>query len=290
MLRVVSLRQSRIPAAFLAVAGICGLFLFAQLSVGCTESVRCGDECQGCCQKQEKEQTNLSYLKKLRQRTEELTSYECVIEYLFSQPLLESKTLRKGHLYYQKFGKKTKLRINFETLQQDDYNPEEYQEQYIFDGVWLTILDYRIKTAKLIQQAEPNEPVNAFELARRNFPIIGFSSIKDLKKDFEIGPVEEQKTEEGNFVKFHLEVKPGSVYEEDYETVDFWVDKSLDLPAKIVTTTPEGDTYQIKLKETQVNKKIDKEIFQVRIPEGFGEPEVIPLDTKEQGKQSSKSR
>ncbi len=281
MLRVVSLRQSRIPAAFLAIAGICGLFLYAQFSVGCTESVRCAAEHQGCCQKREKEQTNLSYLNKLRKRTEELTSYECGIEYLYSQPLLESKTLRKGYLYYQKFGDKSKLRINFETLQQDDFKEQKERNQYIFDGVWLTVLDYRIKAAKLIQQAEPNEPVNAFELARRNFPIIGFSSTEDLKKDFEIGPAEHQSFEGKDFVKFHLDVKAGSVYQEDYKSIDFWIDQELHLPARIIAETSEGDFYEITLKQARVNERIDENVFEVKIPKAFGEPEVIPLEAED---------
>ena len=264
---------------FTVFVALLGLWCVCEkVTVGCTKPLRCGAERQGCCRKREKEQAEISYLKELRKRTEELESYECAIEYLFSQPLLESKTLRKGYLYYQKFGDKSKLRINFETLQQDDFKEQKERNQYIFDGVWLTVLDYRIKAAKLIQQAEPNEPVNAFELARRNFPIIGFSSTEDLKKDFEIGPAEHQSYEGKDFVKFHLQVKPGSVYEEDYETVDFWVDEELGLPAKIVAVTDEDDFYEIKLKKARVNNKIDKKVFEVKIPKGFGEPEVIPLE------------
>ncbi|MHC4187131.1 MAG: hypothetical protein ACYSRQ_02960, partial [Planctomycetota bacterium] len=80
-----------------------------------------------------KVQSDLEYLQKLRQKTKELKSFECNIEYLFNQPLLESKTLRKGLMYYQRFGSKSKLRINFNTLQQDDYKEQKFREEYIFD-------------------------------------------------------------------------------------------------------------------------------------------------------------
>ena len=68
-------------------------------------------------------------LKKLNQNTLTLKSYQCRIEYLFNQPLFESKTLRKGDLYYKKSNGKTKLRINFNILKQDDEKEKQYMPQ-----------------------------------------------------------------------------------------------------------------------------------------------------------------
>ena len=81
-----------------------------------------------------------------------------------------------------------------------------------------------------------------------------------------------------DYVKFHLEVRPDSLYKDDYTAIDFWIDKELDLPAKIVAATSEGDFYQITLKQARVNERIDENVFEVKIPKGFGEPEVIPLE------------
>jgi hypothetical protein len=46
---------------------------------------------------------------------------------------------------------------------------------------------------------------------------------------------------------------------------------------KIVATSTESDIDQIRFIEPRVNKRIDKKVFDVKIPEGFGEPEIIPL-------------
>ncbi len=219
-------------------------------------------------------------LKKLKQKTAELKSYQGQIEYLFSQPLLESQTFRKGVLYYQKFDKKSNLRINFQTLKQDDEPEEKYIEQYIFDGTWLTHIDYQLKEVKRYQQAEPNEPVDAFDLARRNFPIIGFSETEDLKKEFEIKLVGQEETEPSPFIQLHLKVKPDSIYKDDYISIDFWIDKKLYLPAKVVAVSTEEDIYEIKLLKAKVNKKLDKKVFEVKIPKGFGK-EIIPLKKKD---------
>ena len=225
-------------------------------------------------------------LKQLNQKTAELKSYEGRVEYEVNQPLFETKTLRKGVLYYARFDKKkTKLRINFQTLKQDDEKEQKNIEQFIFDGVWLTHLDYQIKTHRYHQLAEPNKPVDAFDLASKNLPIIGFTKIENLKKQFEIKLIERRKDEPKNSVHLHLKVKPGSIYKDDYTSIDFWIDKKLGLPTKVVavSTEPEppfGDISEIKFLKPKVNKKIDKKVFDFKIPKGFGKPEIIPLKKK----------
>jgi len=218
-------------------------------------------------------------LGQLNQSTAELKSYQSRIEYRFSQPILESETVRKGILYYQRAGERSALRINFQTLKQDDEVEEEYIEQYIFDGVWLTHIDYQIKEVKRYQQAEPNEPVDAFDLAKENFPIIGFSKTDELEEQFEIKLIKQQGVCAEDFVGLHLKVKPDSIYKDDYASIEFWIDRKLSLPAKIVAVSTEEDIYEIKLLDAKVNEGIDAQVFEVDPPEVFGE-EVILLKQK----------
>jgi outer membrane lipoprotein-sorting protein len=218
-------------------------------------------------------------LKQLNQKTVKLKSYQGEIEYKFSQPLLESQTLRKGKLYYQRSGGKSALRISFRSLKQDDEEEQKYIEHYIFDGIWLTHTDYQIKQVKIHQLAEPNKPADAFELASRNLPIIGFTKSEKLEEQFEINLIEQQEAEAENFTRLHLKVKPDSIYKDDYTFIDFWVDKKLYLPAKIVAVTTEEDVYEIKLLGAKVDERIDEEVFEVKVPEGFG-VEIIPLKKK----------
>ena len=214
----------------------------------------------------------------LSQSTAELKSYQCRIEYKFSQPLLESETLRKGVLYYQRSGGKSALRINFQTLKQDDEEEQKYIEQYIFDGVWLTKIDYQIKQVTRKQLAEPNQPKDAFELVSEHFPIIGFSRIEDLKKQFEISLLPADKSKPG-LIRLHLEVKPDSIYKDDYTYIEFGIDKELGLPHGIFAMSVEEDLYAIRLRNAKVNEKIDKEVFEFKIPEGFSK-EITPLKKK----------
>ena len=246
----------RVVLILLCTVGIC-------LAVGCTRNMA-GSELKGA-------DVNSvdGILRNLSRRTAELKSYQSQIEYRFIQPLFESETRRKGVLYYAKFNGKSKLRINFQTLKQDDEAEQKYIEQYIFDGVWLTHIDYQIKEVKRYQKAEPNEPVDAFDLASRNFPIIGFAGTEDLRKQFEIKLITQTETQPSQFIQLHLKVKPTSVYKDDYTSIDFWIDRRSALPARITAVSTEGEIYQIKLLEPEVNKGIDKKVFEVRIPEGF---------------------
>ena len=124
-------------------------------------------------------------LENMKEHTSQLKSYQADVEYIFLQPLLESKTVKKGKLYYIRSDDTSKLRISFDTLIQDEEEPQQYKEIYIFDGQWLTQVDYQIKQVTKRQLAEPNEPVDAFELAKRNFPIIGFNKPEELKEQFD---------------------------------------------------------------------------------------------------------
>jgi len=239
-------------------------------------------------------------LEQLNKRTLELESYQGQIEYKFIQPLLfNSQDLRKGMLYYAKEGDKSKLRVNFQTWKQDDEEEQKYLEQYIvldgallsypnhkFEGTWLVCIDYQIEEVKYVQLTgtnDPNKPADVFDLASKNLPMVGFAKIEDLKKQFEVTLVEQKKAESQDFIQVHLQVKPNSVYKDDYTFIDVWIDKKLNLPAKIIAETTEEDIYEIKFLKPRINKAIDKKIFDFKIPKDFNEPEIIPL--KEKNKQ-----
>lgn len=225
-------------------------------------------------------------LEKLKKTTSELKSYEVQVEYVFRQPLFDSRSLRKGILYYAKYGKKSRLKVDFRTMQQDDEKPKKYIEQFIFDGVWLIHIDGQIKHVKKVQLAEPNEPVDGFELVKRSFPIIGFSKVEELKKDFEITLLPQKQDELGLFTKLRMKVKSGSRYKDDYSSIDFWVDNKTSLPGRIVAVSTEEDVYEIRLLNAKVNQKIDEKMFDYVIPSGYTSDVITLEDRRKQNARS----
>ena len=218
-------------------------------------------------------------LKDLQDKAAELKSYQVNMDYVFQQPLLESQQRRTGVLYYARFDNRSSLRIDFQTLQQDEEKQQTYRQQYLFDGVWLWELDYQLKTAIRRQLAEPNQPVDAFSLASKHVPMLGFSKVEDLRKQFEIELVPEPATQPAPRRHLHLKVKPDSAYKDDYVTIDFWIDGKIGLPTQVEAVTPEEDVYVIKLTDPNVNTELDRTLFQPTVPRDFS-VEVIPLSKK----------
>jgi outer membrane lipoprotein-sorting protein len=245
-------------------------------------------------------------LEQLNQKTRQLKSFQCQIEHKYVQPLLESQAIRKGLLYYMRSEGKSALRVNFETLQQEDEKEQKAVEQYIvldgallnhgdreFKGIWLVHIDYRMEEVKYYQLAEPedpNKPMDVFELASKNLPMLGFTKTEELKKQFEVELIGQKSPDAGDFTQVRLKVKPNSVYKDDFLSIDFWIDEKVGLPAKvraikIEPEPPNGDIEEIKFLKPKVNKDIDAKVFEFRVPKDFGEPEIKPLPKKGEQRQ-----
>jgi len=233
-----------------------------------------------CCQASAQDANELDLvLKGLQQKAADLESYQARIDYLVRQPLLESQQRRKGALYYVKSDNRSNLRIDFQTLQQDDEKEQKYTEQFLFDGVWLWHVDHQTERVERRQLAEPNEPIDAFALASRHIPVVGFSKVDDLRQQFDVELIPEPQGSASVLQHLRLKVKPDSVYKDDYVTIDFWIDRKVGLPAKVVAVNTEEDIHEIRLLEPKVNAALDRKMFQIDIPRHFS-VDVVPLDRK----------
>jgi outer membrane lipoprotein-sorting protein len=218
-------------------------------------------------------------IQSLQDKAAELKSYQANVHYVTRQPLLDSTALRKGVLYYAKSDGQSRLRIDFVTLQQDDEPEQRYVEQFLFDGVLLTIVNHQTKRVERREMADPNEPIDAFSLASRHMPVLGFSKMDDLRKQFDVTIVPEP--ENSPFQHLCLTVRPDSVYKDDYTQIDFWVDRKIGLPARIHAVTTEEDIHEIRLVDPHVNVGVDPKKFQIDVPKGFA-VEVVPLEKRTQ--------
>ncbi len=211
-------------------------------------------------------------LDRLRQSTAALKSYQADINYLFIQDpvLLDSRTIRRGVIYYQKDKTRSRVRIDFKTRKQDDGKEEKHRKQFLFDGVWLSKIDYQLKTADFYQKAAENAPVDVFQFISYSFPIVGFSKTENLRKQFDI-KILEQPADPNKPVKLLLKVKKESAYKEDYRDIDFWIDGRSFLPSRIVAKSTEDDIYDVRFLNMVRNKIFKNTVFTVEIPESFSQ-------------------
>jgi outer membrane lipoprotein-sorting protein len=225
-------------------------------------------------------------LAKLNKRSGEIKTYQCKLEHLSRQPLFDSQTLRTGSMWYLRDNKKSLLRVDFDTIKQDVEPEEKYVEKFFFDGVWLTRIDYQLKEVKKYQLVDPNEleegeSIDAFDLLSEDLPIVGFTGSDKLKKEFNITLAEPNASEPNDTIGLHMVVKPDSVYKDDWVWIDFWIEKKLYLPAKVVTLSTQDDIYEISFIDAKVNEPIDPAVFKVVVPEGFVESDRVPLKKRD---------
>lgn len=273
-------------ALFLIAIGVCCL---------------CGDvlAAEGCCANAQKVPADCNSVtgetqtdelteifENIRKATEALKSCEADIAYLFIQDpdLIDSQTLRTGKLYYQK-AERSQLRIRFETLQQDDFEPEKRVEDYYFDGVWFTKVDYKLQQIDLYQQAPEDKPVGVFELINQQFPLIGFTGVENLKKDFEISLVKNASKDPKTPIQLLLTVKKDSKFSDEYKKIDFWIDSSTFLPTRIKAYKTQDDINDIRFSGTKTNKNLKKAVFTIETPAHFRKNiEPLKQEPKTKGK------
>lgn len=228
--------------------------------------------------KQEKiEQAPITKLDKillaLRKQNSLIRTYQAAIEYIYTEDpdWIASKTTRKGNIYYKKDDKKSALLIRFDNIRLDDDEQEKRKVEYLFDGVWLKVIDHQNETVNSYQKAEKDKPVDAFELISRDFPLIGFTRKDDLRKNFDITLAPDTNNKENKTIMLKLNVKKGSVYAKNYTNIDFYIEKRTSLPARMITRSKEGDIYDINLLDAKINKKIKDSVFKLETPPDFRE-------------------
>lgn len=208
-------------------------------------------------------------LTKINTAAKQLKSYQAHISYLAIQDPngLDSRVLQTGELYYKKQDGRENLRIRLDTIKQDDFDPEKQREEYLFDGIWLTHINFKLEQIDKYQQSPQGKPIDVFELINHNFPLIGFSGTESMEKEFDISL---KKTDDPNEApSLILNVKADSKFKESYEKVYFTIDKNLNLPSKVVAFTPQGDESHVEFSYAKVNKKLKNTVFRVETPKDF---------------------
>ncbi len=206
-------------------------------------------------------------LENISKASSTLKSCESKISYLVTQNLgaLESKTLQTGKLFYLKENNRSKLRIRFEQIQQDDFDPEEYIEDYFFDGVWLTKINHKLEQVDRYQQAPEREPIDVFELISHHFPLVGFSGADSLRDDFDISLADDPNVP----VQLLLDVKKDSKYQDKYAKINFWIDPNTFCPSRVKAYSTQGDIYDIRFLDQKINKKLKNAVFTIETPSHF---------------------
>ena len=216
----------------------------------------------------------------IQEAGQRLTSFQADLIYDVNQPEMDSRFVRKGLIAYQRDPNHSFLRVAFYTLQEDDLPEVIRKEIFYFDGVWLTHVSYDAKSITQRQMTPEDQPADAFELASQSMPLVGFTDMDELTRHFDISRIELVDSPER--LGLLLRVKPDSDYHKEYTQLTFEIDPEKWLPAKVVAIASgrggDREIHTIVFDNASLNQPIDPELFLIKKPEGFGQPEIIPLE------------
>ena len=205
-------------------------------------------------------------LVKITEKTEKLDSFTSNIVYSLTEDpeIFETTTSYTGNFRYLKTEQRQYAMLEFNARKQDEFPIEQYRQTYIFDGVWLTRIDYPLKQINRDQIAPEDEPQDVFKLLSEDFPLIGFSGADKLADAYDI------KLTSAKDGRYSLNLNLREDAEVSYRDIEFVIDSRDFLPRTIkATSTSDNSVCVIELDSVAVNGKLTEKVFKFDIPEDF---------------------
>lgn len=163
--------------------------------------------------------------------------------------------------------------ICFTTKSVDGAKPVSEKTTYVFDGAWLTRIDYPLKEVTRIQTAPAGKRQKAIELFSDMVPVVGFTDTDKLLAEYEIKLVSE--SDAGAVISLKPKKNVGA------RLLTIELDKASGLFTKITTELKDGGKNVLSFSDVKLNGVLLKERFNASTPEGFTE-NTKPLE--EEGK------
>ncbi len=216
------------------------------------------------------------------------------VTYEVKNPAMGDVEVRTGNVMYQKENEKdfTRFRIDFKTLQQGTVAGKNEPPQlgakvaeqmtYAFgpdaDGTqWLSIADPTNKKLTQVQVARVGQELDPLRIGKGPFPLPFGQKTKDVLECCTVttAPVKAEDLkgtshDPKDIVYLHLKAKPECRDRLNFETLDMWIDRTLNVPVKMISTAPRGRTISTAVFEKiQTNQKIDASQFKLAREPGW---------------------
>lgn len=180
-----------------------------------------------------------------------------------------------------------RFRIQFDTYQ--DLGPPagpaiEENVVYAFDGMWLSVLKYKIKNMTKYQVAAPGAKVAPMQLGKGPFPLPFGQKVADVQKLFAIkSDAAKDDKKFGTYLKL-IPLK-GKEKEVKFAVLEMWVDEKTGLPIKLISyqNNDQGKLVSVTtvvFKDIKASEKLDPAIFAPAKPDPKWELNIEPLEKK----------
>lgn len=187
----------------------------------------------------------------LHRRGLDLTDFDADVKLADSDAATGSTTTRAGRVLYHKLAEgEARLRVTFETRQEDDARPRNERLEYLLDGPWLTDRNYARKIEVRRQVLRPGEKINLLRLGEGPFPLPIGQHPDDVKRQFTVSLLEPMDDKP----RLRLVPVAGTRLARKFSQIDVVVDPATRFPSYIETLDANGATVRsTELSNLRVN-------------------------------------
>lgn len=172
-----------------------------------------------------------------------------------------------GTLYFKRGTPHDQFLVRFNKKISDGQEIDTLEE-HAFDGQWYT--EKREATKNIIKReiVRPGEKYDPFKLGEGPFPLPFGQKESEILDKFDVSYVPPAKGDPADSTHLKLIPKPTSGdLEEKYVDMDFYVDKKIDLPVKVVAKQKEdGKIVTVLFKDIKVNTGLPGSTFILQLP------------------------
>jgi outer membrane lipoprotein-sorting protein len=189
------------------------------------------------------------------------------VEYTEVNRTTGEKESRTGWVAYQKEMSKepAKFRVFFNTLRLEDGPRRKEKVDYIYDGAFLTIDKYKIKSRTRYQV----EIAEALRIGKGPFPMPFGQKTADMVEFFETAMRPTQKEDPPG--SDYLKLTPRKDHQKDtaLTRVEIWVDQKMNLPIQVRTRDQNRSIKTVVFRKIQTQDEANPKLFDKPKPAGF---------------------
>jgi outer membrane lipoprotein-sorting protein len=224
-------------------------------------------------------------LSRVEGRLTKLHTFRAEMEYQVDQVLLDSRTVRHGTMYYAQDSNTVAFRVNFRDWSQYDLEEEEsaeiepvkYQEDYIFDGQWLSVRNEQRKSLRRVEVSKGKVDPNMFRLGKGPVPLPFALKKDDVLKEFKVEEVEPTAADPNETRHLVLTPRETSSVLKRYKRYEMWVSVKNWVPVQVLLVSQENEVTRVRWTVIELDMKLDKDVFVVPVVGSDWSVEVVPL-------------
>lgn len=177
-------------------------------------------------------------LTQLEKRSEGLRDIRCQVQLVEQDKVNLSTNKKYGEILFLITKPNPHFLIHFDKTEMDGVLGK--QEWYLFDGQWLFQVLERIRQVTRQEVARLGEKIDMFDLEKAPFPLPFGQKKSTILRNFDVTLVASSASDPPDTDHLVCITKPGSAMKRKYDKLEFFVQRDVHLPSRIVATKNGG--------------------------------------------------